>query len=134
MPAPRRAEYDTPEFRAMWFDTETPLSHIANRYGVSIVTVWKAAQVRGYPSREPIRYDNQNMPEKGAAMWRRWAVKWNGTLQGEGGNLPLFRTREECREFIKERYGYIKNRDDLRRPPHNWRMPVAVRVEVKEVL
>lgn len=66
--------------------------------------------------------------------WVRWSVKWRGRIQGDGGVAPpLFRTRAECRRFIEERYGYIKHRPDLRGPPHNWRMPVPVKVQITEV-
>ena len=45
--------------------------------------------------------------------------------------LPaLFRTRREAREYINEKYGYIRTRKDLRAEPHFWRMPRAVRVSV----
>jgi len=45
--------------------------------------------------------------------------------------LPaLFRTRRECRDYIKEKYGYIKNREDLREEPHGWRLPRPVKVEI----
>ena len=50
--------------------------------------------------------------------------------------LPLlFLTRKECRAYIDSNYGYIRDRYDLKQPPHNWRMPKAVKVEVilKEV-
>jgi len=48
--------------------------------------------------------------------------------------LPvLFRTRRECREYIKEKYGYIKDRKDLREEPHGWRLPRAIKVVVSEV-
>ena len=71
--------------------------------------------------------------------WKRWAVMWRSDnrtdgiqyrLQGEGGDLPLFRTRDECRAFIEERYGYIRQRPDLQAEPHGWKMPVAVRVQI----
>jgi len=62
--------------------------------------------------------------------WHRWSVQWQGRLQGENGQLPLFRTKRECLAFIRERYGYIRRRPDLRRPPHNWRMPKPVRVTI----
>jgi hypothetical protein len=54
-------------------------------------------------------------------------------LQGEGGNLPMFRTRAECREFIKERYGYIARSPDLKKEPHGWKMPIPVRVQVVRI-
>jgi len=60
--------------------------------------------------------------------WRRWSVNWQGRLQGEGGELPLFITRRECREFIQKKYGYIKDRPDLRAPPFHWKMPKPIRV------
>lgn len=41
-----------------------------------------------------------------------------------------FRTRRECRVWIEREYGYIRKRPDLRRPPHEWRVPRAVRVTV----
>jgi hypothetical protein len=48
--------------------------------------------------------------------------------------LPaLFRTRREARAWIEREYGYIRRRPDLRAEPHGWRMPVAVRVEIRRV-
>lgn len=45
--------------------------------------------------------------------------------------LPaLFRTRRECREYIKGKYGYIKNREDLKAEPHGWRLPRAIKVKL----
>jgi hypothetical protein len=72
---------------------------------------------------------------------RWWAVEWNSKnkLDGRvsrlqwGHGLELFRTRLECRELIEERYGYIRKRPDLRREPHGWRMPIAVRVGVGRI-
>lgn len=67
-----------------------------------------------------------------------WAAKW----QQKGGRenllhencLPvIFRTKRECQSWIKERYGYIAKRKDLRTAPHHWRMPKAVRVLVFEI-
>ena len=72
----------------------------------------------------------------------RWAARWNSEnkLDGERHHiiccdcLPiLFRTRAECRAWIAQGYGCIKNRPDLRREPHGWRMPTAVRVTIEEV-
>ena len=72
-----------------------------------------------------------------------WAVEWHSRnrLDGERRHLQwhpepgpgayrLFRTRRECRAYIEERYGYIRNRPDLQREPHGWRMPQAVMVVV----
>lgn len=75
-------------------------------------------------------------------MSKRWAVKWNaayhcdGLFSSEFGSRPLlFSTRAKALKYINEKWGYIRERKDLRQPPHNWRMPKAVRVEVflKEV-
>jgi hypothetical protein len=42
----------------------------------------------------------------------------------------LFETRAEARRCVKERWGYIVRRPDLRCEPHGWRMPRVVRVAV----
>ena len=75
---------------------------------------------------------------------RLWAVLWqsDNRLDGRQRRLvwpphrpcwpQLFRTRRECREFIEREYGYIRTRPDLRREPHGWRMPKAVRVRITE--
>ena len=42
----------------------------------------------------------------------------------------LFRTRRECRAWIEEHHGYIRNRPDLKAAPHYWRMPRAVMVSI----
>lgn len=73
-----------------------------------------------------------------------WAPKWSqaNKLDGprehlilftNGGKpLPLFKTRSACRDWINKHYGYIRDRKDLRQEPHGWRVPQAVRVEVRE--
>lgn len=75
-----------------------------------------------------------------------WAPKWSSTnkLDGHREHLMLwhqwlgfdrpavFTTRQACREFISDHYGYIRNRPDLKREPHGWRMPVAVKVKIEE--
>jgi len=43
----------------------------------------------------------------------------------------LFRTRRECREFIKLKYGYIAERPDLQEEPHGWMMPIPVKVKIE---
>lgn len=69
----------------------------------------------------------------------RWAVlnRSDSRLDGycehpeyDGTGFKLFRTRKAARAFIKERYGYIAKRPDLRAEPHGWLMPQAVRVSV----
>lgn len=71
-----------------------------------------------------------------------WAAQWHScnALGGEvrhliretpGDLTPiLFRTRREAREWIREQYGYIAKRADLRAEPHGWRTPKAVRVSI----
>lgn len=70
-----------------------------------------------------------------------WAAQWHSknSLDGDTRHIinenclpKLFRTRQTCRNWIKEKYGYIKDRKDLRAEPHGWRLPVAIKVKVKE--
>lgn len=45
--------------------------------------------------------------------------------------LPaLFHTRREARAFAESKYGYIRERPDLRAEPHGWHMPQAIRVVI----
>ena len=82
-----------------------------------------------------------------------WAVKWRSQnhLDGKteylmgrfgwqvesvpgyvaGYTTAVFKTRQDAREFIRKRYGYIRERPDLRREPHGWKTPVPVRVTVQ---
>lgn len=46
--------------------------------------------------------------------------------------LALFDTRREARAWITKEFGYIKEREDLKREPHGWKMPVAVRVKIEK--
>ena len=71
-----------------------------------------------------------------------WAGEWhsNSLLDGERRHIlyenrfpALFHTRRACREYINDKYGYIKTRPDLRTEPHGWRMPQPVKVEVVKV-
>lgn len=73
----------------------------------------------------------------------RWAALWRSKNQLDGLNehllfedcLPkLFRTRLESRQWIEEKYGYIRNRADLMAAPHGWKMPIAIRVEIRALL
>lgn len=81
-----------------------------------------------------------------------WAIKWRSESQLSGKverfvgcrgavNPPvpvhldgyttaLFRTREEARGHIRQHFGYIRRRPDLRAEPHGWKMPVPVKVRV----
>lgn len=77
-----------------------------------------------------------------AAHIEAWGILWRSEnrldgrierLMGDPGHACrrlLFRSRSEARKFIADRYGYIKERPDLRAEPHGWRMPLAVRVRV----
>lgn len=68
-----------------------------------------------------------------------WAAQWhsNNMLGSDTKHLcyedcfpKLFHTRQECRNYIKEKYGYIAERPDLQAEPHGWRMPQAIKVIV----
>lgn len=48
----------------------------------------------------------------------------------EAGAPLLFHTRRAARVYIRERYGYIKDRPDLRAEPYGWKTPLAIRVSV----
>lgn len=72
-------------------------------------------------------------------MITHWGVQWysRNNLEGETrqfmwheGRPALFRTRQLARDWIRERYGYIAHRRDLREEPHGWRVPKAMRVKV----
>lgn len=43
----------------------------------------------------------------------------------------VFPTRGAARAWVKERYGYLRARRDLRAYPHDWKPPRVVRVSVK---
>ena len=72
-----------------------------------------------------------------------WAMEWHSRNLLDGDQRVLmvwsetsaliFRTRQECRAHIEQRYGYIRQRADLRAEPHGWRMPQAVRVALKKL-
>ena len=70
----------------------------------------------------------------------RWAALWHekNRLDGVTKHLlcekcvpVLFRTRQECREWIESKYGYIREDSGLRGEPHGWRMPKAVKVSIE---
>jgi hypothetical protein len=70
---------------------------------------------------------------------RCWAALWRSRnkLDGEISHLMtvhcvpvLFRTARATTEWIREHYGYIATRKDLRAEPYGWRMPIPVRVEI----
>ena len=41
-----------------------------------------------------------------------------------------FKTRKDAEGFIKDRFGYIKTRPDLRAEPHGWKMPKPVKIKI----
>jgi hypothetical protein len=71
-----------------------------------------------------------------------WAILWRSENKLEGyrehlagdpvhaSRTLLFRTRTAALIYNEQRYGYIRNRPDLRREPHGWKMPKVVRVEI----
>lgn len=76
-------------------------------------------------------------------MRHYWAVKWvsENTLDGRreyyvggpktGAPGPrLFATRREAREWRDQRYGYFRNRPDLKAEPHGWSLPRVEKVTV----
>lgn len=71
-----------------------------------------------------------------------WAILWRQKSKLDGTMVrfigcpvthgPLmFPTRAAARAHVRARYGYIATRADLRREPHGWTMPRAVRVVVE---
>lgn len=50
MASPRNPTYDDPWFKEAWF-SPTTIAEIAERAGVSIVSVYQAARRRGYPKK-----------------------------------------------------------------------------------
>lgn len=55
---------------------------------------------------------------------------YQSRIMWDQGSPLVFRTRAEAREYVARKYGYIRTRPDLRREPHGWRMPRAIRVAV----
>lgn len=69
----------------------------------------------------------------------RWGLLWysRNLLDGETRHIisrdyipALFRTRREARAYAHERFGYIRDRADLRKEPHGWRLPSPVRLTI----
>lgn len=68
-----------------------------------------------------------------------WGVEWHSKNKLDGDRcdviwehcIPLlFPTRQLARDYIVREYGYMRHRPDLKREPHGWRIPQAVRVKV----
>jgi len=74
--------------------------------------------------------------------YKRWALLWVQGTSAMGdetcsligwpdtGMTRFYRTRREAREMREERYGYIRERPDLRAAPHHWRMPRVVKCTI----
>jgi len=68
---------------------------------------------------------------KWTLLWsdREYSMKIVGKHFEFKNCLPkLFNSRREARHYSQEKYGYIKERKDLRSYPHFWRMPNVVKV------
>jgi hypothetical protein len=69
-----------------------------------------------------------------------WALKWHSENKLDGvreylaigppSEVKLFRTRRAARDYAQEKYGYIRERPDLKAEPHGWTFPQAIRVEI----
>jgi hypothetical protein len=68
-----------------------------------------------------------------------WALKWKSHSKVTGhqeyivwlNEKPLiFKTRGEARNFRIKNYGYIVEREDLRKEPFGWKMPKVIRVRL----
>jgi len=67
-------------------------------------------------------------PKEALAKNKPGATYHSEHLVFDDGRPLLRHTRDEIRKYIERRYGYIKNRKDLRASPHFWRIPKPVRV------
>jgi len=84
-------------------------------------------------------------PSPPKADVKRWGVLWRLRTTREGyqqhfmwsddsASPKLFCTRSQARAWIKDRFGYLADREDLKAEPHGWMMPKAVRVRVSITL
>ena len=78
--------------------------------------------------------------QEGVWIMTLWGVLWrsDNLLEGkteyilwENQRPLIFDTRKEARDFISQRYAYIRGRSDLRTEPHGWKMPKPVPVGVQ---
>ena len=77
---------------------------------------------------------------KRAYVGTYWGVLWRSEnlLDGKVEQLvfaserqlgpALFRTRDSARRYRDKHYGYIRDRADLQKEPHGWKLPRVVRV------
>lgn len=71
-------------------------------------------------------------------VYHGWGLEWrsDNRLDGkvrqwmwESPRHPVFfQTRREARAYAAAKYGYIRNRPDLRAEPHGWQMPRVAQV------
>lgn len=61
---------------------------------------------------------------------RQFLWHHNAPKVEHGRVIMLFDTRAQCRAWIKENYGYITRRSDLRKAPHWWRTPQPVKARL----
>ena len=64
-----------------------------------------------------------------------WCVLWDSRheqhLMFDGPKPLAFKTKKQCKKFIDEKWGYIKNRPDLKTAPYYWRLPKPVRIRIE---
>lgn len=69
----------------------------------------------------------------------RWGALWHTKNKLSGVRkhiifencLPvMFVTKREIKAYIKEKYGYIATRKDLRVEPHCWRVPKPIKLKI----
>ena len=86
----------------------------------------------------PTRWLDPEAPHRRQA----WGILWRqeNRLDGRsewlvGSTHPcgvlLFRSRQDARDHVAQHYGYIRQRRDLQREPHRWKMPVVVKVRME---
>ena len=74
-------------------------------------------------------------------VYHKWAIQKRSQCRLDGyrefldhepiRGLPIvFRTRSQAREYLEERYASWRNRPDLKREPHGWKMPRVVKVKI----
>jgi len=86
---------------------------------------------------------SRSLPKRKSVTLELWAMRWKSKNKLDGASehfclfdlrethFPtLFRTRREALEWRDEKYGYIRQREDLRSEPHGWRLPSVMRVRV----
>ena len=49
---------------------------------------------------------------------------------GKAQTTMTFRTKRDAAAYIKQQFGYIAERPDLRSEPHGWKMPQPIRVRI----